>query len=391
MSGATEPVRRSLRAVVRDRLVDTVLIVLAAAMALLTVFYQVHDSVAVPTWVLDADRVTGVLGSLALWWRRRFPIVLGVVLAAASSFSETVAPAAVVGLFTVAVHRPLRATVAVCALSLAALSTFQLRWPETAAPPLTVFVILGLGHLATVTWGLTVRNRRALVASIRERAAAAEVEALLRADSAARETREALAREMHDVLGHRLSLLSVHAGALAYYRDAPAEDRVRAAEVVRENAHRALQDLREVIGVLRAPVGELPLLGVEDVLGLIDEARQTGTLIELRDEAGVTTEANRLPETQGRMLYRLTQEGLTNARKHAPGAAAVVRISGRPGDHLTAEVVNASRAGPPPVPDGSGAGLRGLAERARLVGGRLDHGPTDSGGWRVRVRLPWPS
>lgn len=377
---------------VDDRVVDAVLIGLAAAVGLTAAVQQANDPVPVSAWILAADWVAGVLGCLALWWRRRFPVVLGVVLTVASAFSETVAPAAIVALFTVAVHGSTRATLAVCAVSLAALGTHQLRWPEPAVPPLTVFVIIGLGHLATVAWGLSVRNRRALVASLRARAAAAEVEALLRAEQTAREAREALAREMHDLLGHRLSLLSVHAGALTYARDAPAEDRARAAEVVRENAHRALQDLREVIGVLRAPVGEeLPMPGAEDALELIEEARQAGTAVELRDEAGVTTGDRNIPETYGRTLYRLVQEGLTNVRKHAPGTPVLIRITGRPGDRVTAEVVNGPPADPPSRPDGAGAGLRGLRERAQLVGGRLDHGPTNSGGWRVRLRLPWPS
>ncbi|WP_369371684.1 histidine kinase [Promicromonospora sp. Populi] len=394
MSGSRDAPGRSRRAAARERLVDTVLVLAAGGLWLITVGMQLDEPGPVPGWVPYVDWFPGVLGCIALWWRRRFPMVLGVVLAAASSFSEAISGAAIIGLFTVAVHRSTRATAAVCAVSLAALTTYQLLWPITGAPPLTVFIIIGLGHIAVVAWGLSVRNRRALVTSLRERAVAAEVEAQLRAETSQHEAREALAREMHDVLGHRLSLLSVHAGALAYSRAAPPEDMARAAEVVRENAHRALQDLREVIGVLRAPVGELPLPAVEDVLELIDEARQAGTSVELRDEAGVTTGVRSLPETQGRTVYRLVQEGLTNVRKHAPGTPVVVRIAGRSGDHVLAEVVNGSPAGPPSYPeqpDGSGAGLRGLGERARLVAGQLDHGPTESGGWRVRLRLPWPS
>lgn len=391
---ATDSRRGTPRQAVRDRLVDAVLVVLAAALWLVTVLLRASEPGAVPVWVVSVDWVPGLLGCVALWWRRRAPVVLGVVLAAASSFSESIAAPAIAALFTVAVHRPVRAAAAVCAISLAALSVYQVRWPEPGIPPVTMVTIIVLGHVATVAWGLSVRSRRALVTSLRERAAAAEVEARLRAEHSEHEARAGLAREMHDVLGHRLSLLSVHAGALAYSRDAPADDVVRAAEVVRENAHRALQDLREVIGVLRAPVGELPLPAVADVLELIDEARQAGTPVELRDEAGVTAGDRTLPETQGRTLYRLVQEGLTNARRHAPGAPVVVRIAGRPGEHVTAEVVNAPPearpAGPPPS-DGSGAGLLGLGERARLVDGRLEHGPTDSGGWRVRLRLPWPS
>lgn len=381
----------------RARAGDLAVLVVAVAWGLLTARIQEAAAEPLPAALLDADLATGVVGCVALWWRRRFPVPIALALAGATVYSETVAGAAVLGLFTVAVHRPVRTTVAVCGTSLAALTAHQLLRPDHVTPPLTVFTIIGLGHLATVAWGLTVRSRRALVASLRERAAAAEVEARLRAERTEHEARDALAREMHDVLGHRLSLLSVHAGALSYARGAPPEDVARAAEVVRQNAHRALQDLRDVIGVLRAPVGELPLPAVEDVRELVDEARQAGTPVELRDDAGLTTGGQTLPETQGRTVYRLVQEGLTNVRKHAAGSSVTVRIEGRAGDHVTAEVVDTPPAGrspgrvpPPPRSAVPGTGLRGLEERVRLVAGRLEHGPTDEGGWRVRIRLPWP-
>ncbi|UJW28875.1 histidine kinase [Saccharothrix sp. AJ9571] len=387
MSGSTGTRRRPFREAIRDRVVDSLMILLAAGVGLLARRMEAPE--AVPAWFLYGDWVLGALGCVALWWRRRFPVALATVLIASSAVSETISGAAIIALFTVAVHCSTRATAALCAASLAALSFYQLLRPEPVAPVL-VFATIVLGHVAVVAWGLSVRSRRELVTSLRERAEAADVEAQLRADRSQHEAREALAREMHDVLGHRLSLLSVHAGALSYYRDASAEETAQAAEVVRENAHRALQDLREVIGVLRAPVGELPLPVVEDVLELIDEAGQAGSPVELRDETGVTADGSLLPATQGRTLYRLVQECLTNVRKHAPGASVVIRITGQPGDHLTAEIVNAPSSGASSQP-GSGEGLRGLAERARLVAGRLDYGPTASGGWRVRLQLPWPT
>jgi signal transduction histidine kinase len=375
----------------RNRLVDASLVAIAGALALIALGIQTNEPEQLPTWLLTADRLTGFLGCIALWWRRKFPVQIGIALATTSVYSETVTGAAIVALFTVAVHRSIRATAAVCAISVTALSTYQLIWPDQTAPAITVLTIIGLGHAATVAWGLSIRNRRALVASLRERAAAAEVEAQLRAEQSEREARQAIAREMHDVLGHRLSLLSVHAGALAYARTAPPDDVGRAAEVVRENAHRALQDLRDVIGVLRAPVGELPMPAVADVLELIDEARKAGTEIALQDDAGLTTGQGTIPDVHGRTLYRVVQESLTNARKHAPGAPVAVRITGRPDDAVVAEVVNAPPLAKPTQPQDSGAGLQGLEERTRLVHGSLDSGPTDQGGWRVRLRLPWPT
>ncbi|MFE7504363.1 sensor histidine kinase [Promicromonospora sp. NPDC057488] len=375
----------------RTRLTDTTLIAIALALALISLQIQTNETPQLPTPLLTADRATGLLGCIALWWRRKYPVQIGLALAATSVYSETVTGAAIVALFTVTLHSSIRATTTVCAISITALTTYQLIWPDQTTPPLTVFVIIALGHAATVAWGLTIRNRRALVTSLRERAAAAEREAHLRAERSEREARQTIAREMHDVLGHRLSLLSVHAGALAYARTAPPDDVGRAAEVVRENAHRALQDLRDVIGVLRAPVGELPMPGATDVLELIEEARTAGTEVTLQDDAGLTTGERTIPDVQGRTLYRMLQESLTNARKHAPGAPVAVQITGRPDDVVVAEVVNAPAPTKPKHPQGSGAGLQGLQERTRLVNGTLDHGPTDQGGWRVRLRLPWPS
>lgn len=374
----------------RDRVVDGVLVVLAAAFGYVAVVNRLEIPGSVPPGVLYLDQVAGVLGCVALWWRRRFPVALAAVLIALSTFAESLGGAAMVALFTVAVHRPARVTAVMTGLSLLANGVYQLLRPEIAASQTVVIAFLVAVHVAAVAWGLVVRSRRQLVASLRERAAAAEVEASLRAERVQHEARETLAREMHDVLGHRLSLLSVHAGALAYHRHASVEDVGRSAEVIRENAHRALQDLREVIGVLRAPVGELPLPGIADIAELIDETDRTGTPVELRDDAGVTTADREVPSTVGRTLYRLVQEGLTNVRKHAPGAPVVVRITGAPGDHLEAEIVNDRAPAPSSEPGGHGEGLRGLTERAALVGGRVEHGPTGDGGWRVGMRLPWP-
>jgi signal transduction histidine kinase len=161
--------------------------------------------------------------------------------------------------------------------------------------------------------------------------------------------------------------------------------------VIRESAHQALQDLREVIGVLRAPVGELPQPTVADVQLLVAESSRAGMRVDLRTETGGAA-----PEGVGRTAYRVVQEALTNARKHAPGAEVRVRVAGAPGQGLTVEVHNAAPAlgpasGPDPAPTSRpGQGLVGLAERVSLAGGRLEHGPATDGGWRLSAWLPWP-
>ena len=378
------------------RMTDALLIVLSALSGLFTIRLSVLLAPgALPPWLVSLDITAGLAACLLLWWRRRFPVPVASVVIAVSTVVETAGPAGIVAVFTVAVHCSTRATLTITAANMLALGFFYSLRPVPGASPWVVVGYVVILHAAVVAWGLLVRSRRQLVASLRERATVAESEARLRAERTQHEARETLAREMHDVLGHRLSLLSVHAGALTYHRAATAEETARAAEVIRENAHRALQDLREVIGVLRAPVGELPLPGATDIVELIEETRRAGTPVELDDDRGITTGGCPVTETVGRTLYRFLQEGLTNARKHAPGAPVTVRIAGRVGDQLVAEVENAPPAGPTagsaPPPPGSGEGLRGLAERARIVGGRLEHGPTASGGWRVGMRLPWPA
>jgi signal transduction histidine kinase len=330
-----------------------------------------------PEWLFDVDQVVGVLGCAALWLRRRRPVHLAVALVALSAFSEMVAGAMLVSLFAVAVHRPPRVSTAVFGLSVVTALCFVLLRPEPGFP-FALALLFGVTlQGAAVGWGLVIHHQRQLVTRAR-------TEAVLRAEQAQHEAREAVAREMHDVLGHRLSLLSVHAGALEFRPDAPAEDVARAARVIRESAHRALQDLREVIGVLRAPVGELPQPTAAEVPGLVAESRRAGMRVDLRHDL-----AGPVPDTAGRTAYRVVQEALTNARKHAPGADVRVTVTGAAGAGLSVEVVNSAptAVAPDAVP---GQGLDGLAERVDLAGGRLEHGPTDTGGWRLAAWLPWP-
>jgi signal transduction histidine kinase len=303
--------------------------------------------------------------------------------------SITAGGAGLVAFFTLAVHRPFRhvAWVAGAMLVLSPLF-YWLRPDPDITYPWAVFVSVIL-IAAPVGWGMFVRSKRQLVLSFRDRARRAATEAELRVEQAQRLAREAIAREMHDVLAHRLTLLSVHAGALEFRPGAPPAEIARAAGVIRESAHEALQDLREIIGVLRAGEPDdtgrpQPTLAALDAL--VSEAREAGMKVVLdsrvMDRAGV-------PASVGRTAYRIVQECLTNARKHAPGAEVTVVVTGAPGDGLTVSVRNPAPLGEVPHVPGSGQGLIGLTERATLAGGRLDHGPERDGGFGVRARLPW--
>jgi signal transduction histidine kinase len=195
---------------------------------------------------------------------------------------------------------------------------------------------------------------------------------------------------MHDVLAHRLSLLSVHAGALEFHPDAPAEEVAEAAGVIRQSAKTALEELRSVIGVLREDSGEsltqAPQPTLADLAALVEESEAAGMRITARIELGDAAPA---AAAVGRTAYRIAQEGLTNARKHAPGAAVTLTVRAPDGD-LQVEVrslapVAVAAAAPPP---GTGTGLIGLAERVSLAGGTLEHGVDPDGAFVLRASLP---
>jgi hypothetical protein len=188
---------------------------------------------------------------------------------------------------------------------------------------------------AALGWGLFIHFRRQLILSLRDRAARAETEAQLRAERAQQRAREEIAREMHDVLGHRLSLLSVHAGALEFRPDAPAEEIAGAAKVIRENAHQALQDLCEVLGVLRGP-------GRRAAPADPGRRQAAGGRIGPGRDAGRPAPGDRRGRPRPGRPHRLPDRagGLTNARKHAPGAEVTVALTGAPGLGLTVEVAS---------------------------------------------------
>ncbi|MDA1359054.1 histidine kinase [Glycomyces luteolus] len=325
-----------------------------------------------PAWLFDVDMATGLLALPLLWMRRRWPTQAAVALVVASAYAETIAFPLLVMLFSVVVRRPLRTAAWVYAGSLASSAVYIVLRPEEMGLVASIALAVSL-HAAVAGWGLFVRYRRQLEA----RAAQADRDERERARQRARDE---LARELHDMLGHRLSLLSLHAGGMEYRPDAPAEELARAAGVVREQSQLAMRDLREIIAILRAPIGELPQPRMADLQALVEEARPA-----MRIGLQVNVEGE-VPERSGRTAYRIVQEALTNARKHAEDAPVEITVEGRPDVGLSVAVLNGPGRDTGP---GSGHGLIGLEERAALAGGRLEYGPVADGGWRVHSWLPW--
>ncbi|MEU3973021.1 sensor histidine kinase [Streptomyces bacillaris] len=383
--------RARRRRTVRDWVVDITAFLCAAFIGMVAVSVIDADESTADV-VVFVDSVVGAAACCALWLRRRWPVGLAVALTAVAVVEPVAVGALLVALFSLAVHRPLKPTAIVGAAALVTVPVQPLVRPDPQTGYVASVLFGVLLVLLALSWGLGVRSRRQLVLSLRERARRAEAEAELRAERAQRLAREAIAREMHDVLAHRLTLLSVHAGALEFRPDAPTAEIARAAGVIRDSSHEALQDLREIIGVLRGPgetgEGERPQPTLTTLDALIEESRQAGMKVTLDQRVAAPAEA---PAATGRTVYRIAQECLTNARKHAPGAEVTVTVTGGPGDGLTIEVANPAPNEPFERVPGSGQGLIGLTERATLAGGSLEHGPTPDGGFLVRARLPWPA
>jgi signal transduction histidine kinase len=370
----------------RDRIADSALFVLAIALGAATLVSSSQHGLDGALLVIDA--VGGALLCVALWWRRRWPLGLGFASLPILVVSSAAGPAGIIVLYTIAAYRRWQAAVLVAALQLAILPLGTALHPQGNSPA-EVYLGGTLGTAAIVAWGMYRRSRRQARRE-RERRTVAEEE--LRVEQIRHAERTRIAREMHDVLAHRISLLSLHAGALEFRPDAPPDEIARAAAVIRASAHQALEDLRTVIGLLRdGAVGE-PVQPPQPTLAslpvLLDESRAAGMALD----ADVRVDLAAVPEAVGRNALRIVQEALTNARKHAPAAPVGLRVEGAPGLGLTIEVRNPApvlAAGTAEIP-GAGTGLVGLAERAALAGGSLEHGLDGHGDFRLRVWLPWP-
>ncbi|GAA4449365.1 sensor histidine kinase [Phytohabitans houttuyneae] len=383
------PVRRTAR----DWVVDVFLFLFAVAVAVGMAALSFEEGVQEGRTLIDF--IVGVLCCVGLWWRRRWPVAICLIVTVAGIWSATSIGAALVAFFTVAVHRRFVVALAVAVVGVATGFLFPLLRPEWGSSSFWVdFAWATIITALVLAWGLVVRARRQLVHSLRDRAHRAESEQQLRVAQARQAERTRIAREMHDVLAHRISLLSLHAGALEFRPDAPPAEVARAAGVIRASAHEALQELREVIGVLREDPAEdapdRPQPTLADLPGLVDESRLAGMRVRLDrrvDDLGA------VPVAVGRNAYRIVQEGLTNARKHAYGSTVDVIVTGAAGDGLSVEVRNPWPVGVPAGPEipGTGTGIVGLTERATLAGGRLEHGRTPSGDFRLWAWLPWPA
>ncbi|WP_406327961.1 histidine kinase [Streptomyces sp. NBC_01617] len=328
-----------------------------------------------PTPVIAA--ASGAVGA-TLWWRRRRPDLVAALVIVA--YVVTFTPVALaVAMYTIGtVHRRPRILAAYTAAGFAA-GVLGLRGglPDAGVREAAYSLALILGPLAV---GYVVAVRRDLTAATQARVADLEREHLVLDERARAEERAAIAREMHDVVGHRVSNMVLAAGALEVGPAAGHPDVVRTAELIRSDGRQALEELREILGVLSVghPVHWAPTAPQPDVAQLpriVAHATERGQSVQL--------EVNGHPETLSspvqRAVHRIVQESLTNAAKHAPGARVRVDVDCR-SDGVHVSVGSGAPAGRPTadLPSG-GHGLVGLAERVELLGGTLTAGPHGDG------------
>ncbi|MGV9989311.1 sensor histidine kinase [Streptomyces sp. NPDC003374] len=364
----------------RDRRAPAALLDAALVLASLADAYVHVDLTDQPSMAF------ALLAAFALGLRRRLPLVTFVLTLPATMVTDAVI-ATMVALYTLSSLNRHRVLLAACALTYTVADFMP--WPWSSLRPTELTRTDNLFHLsytlvtaaAPVFLGQLVQARRDLSLRLAEISAAREHERLMAAQSILAQERAQLAREMHDVVSHQVSLIAVQAGALQVGSRDPAT--AAAAATIRRLSVQTLEELRHMVGVLRAsgsrPTELTPQPSLAALRRLVD-----GSGIEVKLEADLP---DGLPPPVQRAVYRTVQEALTNVRKHAPGATATVRVHRR-GDTLRTTVTNTAAARPAiPLPSAH-HGLAGLRQRAELLGGTVTSGPTADGGWELRLELP---
>jgi len=352
-----------------------------------------------------------LLQTLPLVFRRRAPFTVFAVAATALGvqgslqlggplFAFLAVNLALYSLAAYGDRRLARLGVAVWAVLLTVRLGYEIvtTWPQVAIAG--VYDVVDDYVLLAAAWtlGEGVRQRRVHAAELEDRAARLEREREEKARQAAAQERLRIARELHDVVAHSLSVIGVQAGAARLVLDTgpdPDPTRVReAVAAIEATANRAMAEMRRALGILRDPersgagVALAPLPGLGQLPALRDQLRSAGLPVELT-VAGIPRP---LATSVDLSLYRIVQEALTNALKHARATRAEVMVGyGR--HDITVEVTDDGR-GPPPSaapPPSPGAGTIGMRERVALFGGELQVGPRAEGGYAVRVCLPVPA
>jgi len=344
------------------------------------------DQLSLRAWLIDAALV------LPLIWRRRRPVVVFGVLAAVALVQWAVGlrlsadVALLVALYTVAAREPRRVAVVAGAVLEAGAVLAAVRFAPAGDVLGSVVFLSGL-VVAAFFIGTTVQTRRAYLGALVDRAARAERERDQQALLAASTERARLARELHDIVAHSLTVVVTMAEAAAASTDTDPPAARAAMEQVATTGRLALAEMRRLVGVLRTgPHDDLadltPVQGLDAVDGLVTGARAAGLPVRLT----VGGRPRPLSVAMDTTAYRIVQESLTNVLKHALAPSVVEVLLRWEEERLVLQVSDDGR--PPSTAREPGHGLAGMRERLAILGGELSAGPGSTGGWRVRATLP---
>lgn len=332
--------------------------------------------------------LTLVLGGALLLRHRHWHWLLPALLvlnAAAMSLSVLII---VVYCFATRSHNRLL-TLLIAVLAVASGAVSSLFWTGAGLyMGLTGLVVSTLIVAASAATGMYTSARRALLSQLQQRAEQAESGRAVAEEQARRAERTRIAREMHDIVAHKISLVALQAGALEVNPNLERSQVQQSAGLIRQTATTALSELREVLGVLRGVGEEAPLAPQptwEDVRRLVVTSQEAGISVDLFDFID-----DPVPDQLARTAYRVVQEGLTNIHKHALHTKARVALIGEPGTELVIEVSNVLPKGFTTDLPGARMGLSGIETRVTHAGGTIASGPTDDGRFEVRAVIPWP-
>ena len=313
-------------------------------------------------------------------------------LVAATIISATVSiaeyrPSVFIAAFSAASRRSRLWMATVCAAMVASeLVTLDLSRSEGLDAPgkLGFFIAIILPAVVVLVVGLVRSNQKERTIALQAQAELTHEEMATRENFARQEERDRIARDMHDTLSHRLSMIAVYAGGLAYRKDLDPEETRKSARTIRDEAEAAVGDLREALHSLRSEGRIDPREGVES---LVERSRQAGMEVEVRYRAGAGPQSlEELSTMAGHALNRAVQEGLTNARKHAPGKPVTITIAAL-ADALSITMSNpTAQAKEKGSGNSGGYGIVGMRERASVVGGSLQvNDEEESFSWTLRL------
>jgi len=296
-------------------------------------------------------------------------------------------------LYTVAAYRPRQLSIlALVTCLVGGAVALLLKQPAPVGGPILDRVLGGgalFGGTSLLAWvlGDSMRYRRGYYAALEDRAARLEAERDAQAKVAAAAERARIARELHDVIAHHVSVMVVQADGASYALAADPKTAQTALAAISSTGRQALTEMRRLLGVLRTAGDQAalaPVPGLGELRELLDQARAAGLAVTYT----LTGAPRELPEGAELAAYRVVQESLTNTRKHGGlAASAAVTLRYEP-DGLTVEVTDDGMA--TPAGDGGGHGLAGMRERIEMYGGTVQAGPLPRGGFRVLARLPCP-